>query len=85
MRFLALFSGGWTILTLLLSLLSSSVSDLALLLLSRSSSLQSCPIPLSPHLRLNLELHSVSVRSAFCFLFHQCPLSPGARPVGDVL
>ena len=63
MRFLALFWGGWKILTRVLSSPSSSASDLALLLLPHPSSLRGCSVLLPCHRLLNALLPSVSLPS----------------------
>ena len=77
--------GGLKSLTRVLSLPSSSASDLALLLLPRPSSLQGRSVFPSHHLHPNAVLHSVNLPSDPRFFVRGHPLRPGARPVVGAL
>ena len=76
--------GGWKSLTRVLSLPSSSASDLALLLLPRPSSLWGLSVPLPHHLRLRALLPDVSLPSVPRPSARRRFMGPVARPAGDV-
>ena len=78
MRFLALFWGGWKILTRVLSSPSSSAS----LLLPRPSPLLGCSALLPHHLRLGALLPSVSLPLVPRTAARGRLLGPGPRPAG---
>ena len=75
---------GWKSLTHVLSLPSSSASDLALLLLPRHSSLRGLFVPLPHHLCLRALLPDVSLPLVSRPSARRRFMGPVARPVGDV-